>query len=486
MKNKKIISSALALLTVFALASCGNNDIGGNGSGSNRPNVGDNGTINVMLLDTGIGTDFLNEVADDFYNETGITVRVNSDSLIDEDLKNSMTLEDGVDDDIYMSGLTYNWIDWVNADTIEDLTDLCNEEYDDGSTINGKIAPAIRDLGKIGDHRFIIQFTYCPTGFVYNQDMLDDLYEKGVVESNVFPTEWDKLVKLAKDVSAADYKYNGSKTYGIVWGATDEDPMDTYKTLWAQGDYSKYREYFVQEEELDVNLFVNDENRKALEALYDLFAPVNGVSSTSVPRMLTTSHTDGYNSFLRGDALMCFAGGWFESEVKENISEDTFNYRFAPVPALSGNEICVNVNYPTEYFFIPKCSKNVEKAKRFLKFMFREENLVKMHNAVQTPLAFDYDTSSLKLTDWGKEVQSVMKYKQTVSGSTSLYYLTGGLRPEITGNVFQKIYNGQVARDNLASLLRTDFDNKSGGNWEDTKGLVVKYEEKFRSKGLIK
>ena len=39
---------------------------------------------------------------------------------------------------------------------------------------------------------------------------------------------------------------------------------------------------------------------------------------------------------------------------------------------------------------------------------------------------------------------------------------------------------------NLASLLRTDYDNKSGGNWEDTKGLVVKYEEKFRSKGLIK
>ena len=124
MKIKRIISSVLALSAVFALASCGNTDNGGNGSNSNRPNVGDNGTINVMLLETGIGTDFLNDVADDFYNETGITVKVNSDSLIDEDLKNSMTLEDGVDDDIYMSGLTYNWIDWVNADTIEDLTDL--------------------------------------------------------------------------------------------------------------------------------------------------------------------------------------------------------------------------------------------------------------------------------------------------------------------------------------------------------------------------
>lgn len=159
MKSKRIISSVLAVLAMFALASCGKQD---SGNGSNRPNVGDNGTITVMLLDTGIGTDFLDEVADDFYNEMGITVKVSNDSLIDEDLKNSMIIEDGVSDDIYMSGLTYNWIDWVNADTIEDLTDLCNEEYDDGSTINGKIAPAIRDLGKIGDHRFIIQFTYCP------------------------------------------------------------------------------------------------------------------------------------------------------------------------------------------------------------------------------------------------------------------------------------------------------------------------------------
>ena len=33
------------------------------------------------------------------------------------------------------------------------------------------------------------------------------------------------------------------------------------------------------------------------------------------------------------------------------------------------------------------------------------------------------------------------------------------------------------------SMTVTDV---SGGNWEDTKGLVARYEEKFRSKGLIK
>ena len=482
LKNK-MVASVLALSAVCALASCGDSGNSGNGE-SKRPSAGDNGEVKVMLLDTGIGADFLNDVADEFYNETGISVRIDSDPLLDDDLKNTMSTGDATED-LYMSGLTYEWINWVSSDTIEDLTDLCNEEYADGSTINGNIASAIRDLGKIGDHRFIIQYTYCPTGIVYNQDMLDDLHSKGIIDDNVFPTEWSKLVKLVKDVSSADYKYNGSKTYGMVWGATEEDLMDTYKTLWAQGNYGKYQEYFSQEEP-DKNLFVTDENRKALEALYDLIAPVDGKSSTSVPQMLTASHTEGYASFLRGEALMCFAGAWFESETEGLREGDTFNYRFAPIPALEDNEISVNINYPTEYFFIPKNSENKENAKKFLKFMLKEENLVNEHNKLQTPLAFEYDDSALSLTAWGQDVQGVMKYKHTVSGSPSLYYLTGGLRPEITGNVFQKIYNGSVARDNLTSLLNANYETKSGGNWKDTKGIVESYEEKFRAKGLIK
>ena len=189
------------------MAACGGKDSGG----SKNPNVPDNGTITVMLLEKGLGKDFLNDVRDDFYNETGITVEVYGDPNIDENIKNMMLTGDAPDD-IYLTGLTYDWINWVNSGNIEDLSDLCNEKYDDGKTINDKIASEIRNLGKIGDHRFIIQLSYCPTGIVYNQDMLNDLYEKKLVDSNVFPTEWNALVKLANDVSNANYKYkNNSK-----------------------------------------------------------------------------------------------------------------------------------------------------------------------------------------------------------------------------------------------------------------------------------
>ena len=220
MKNlfKKLAATVACVTTIFTLAACGGKDSGG----SKNPNVPDNGTITVMLLEKGLGKDFLNDVRDDFYNETGITVEVYGDPNIDENIKNMMLTGDAPDD-IYLTGLTYDWINWVNSGNIEDLTDLCNEKYDDGKTINDKIASEIRNLGKIGDHRFIIQLSYCPTGIVYNQDMLNDLYEKKLVDSNVFPTEWNAFVKLAKDVSNANYKYknNSKKTYGIVRGTEE-------------------------------------------------------------------------------------------------------------------------------------------------------------------------------------------------------------------------------------------------------------------------
>lgn len=470
--KKRILATVLAAVSAISFAGCGGNS------------VGENGEVNVMLLQCGLGEEFIKNLADDFYNETGITVNVVSDKLLDTDLSSSMPNNEA-QDDIYMSGNTYDWLNWVVTDTIEDLTDLCNEPYADGSTINGKIAEPIRDLGKIGDHRYIIQVSYCPTGIVYNQDMLNDLYEKKIAESNVFPTTWEGLVKLAKAVSTADYKWNGKdKTYGIIWGNSETDLMDTFKTLWAQGDYDKYVSYFEQEE-LSADLFASPERAKALEAIYDLLAPEGGVSSTSVPQMLRTSHTEGYNYFLKGNALMCFAGSWFESEVRANLNENTFNYRFAPVPALAGNEITVNINYPTEYFFIPSNSKNKENAKKFLKYLLEEENLRKMHETLQTPLAFDYDTRDVKLTPWGKDVEDIMKYKQTVSGAVNLFYLAGRLRPEVSASVYEKMYTGSIEKSALQNWLVSEMRSQAD-DWQRSVQTVENYRKVFTEKGLLK
>lgn len=475
MKGKKFLSIGLATMFALSFAACGGGENSGNTDGK---------TINVMLLETGIGTEWIEQIRDEYYNETGVTVNVESDPLLEDYLTQAMGMDGEVDADLYMSGQTYEWTNWAYSGVIEDLSDVFRSEYVDGSTMESNLPTDLKTLGKIGTHRYVAQFTYAPTGIVYNNDLLQELYKAGKISYNTFPTKWDDLVALAKEVAAAKYSYKGNTVQAMVWGDSENDLMDTFKTLWAQMDYSKYRAYFEQEDELNLNLFLNDERTAALEALYDLIAPVDGKSSTSVSGMIAADHDICYTSFLNGTALFCFAGSWFETEMKDYIDADTFEYCFAPVPAVGNNEIVVNINYPTEYFFIPSCSENVETAKDFLKFMFREENLIKMHNSLQTPLASTYDTSKLTLTRWGSEVQSVMSYKQTISGASSLFYQVAGLRPELEGNPFQKMFSGKVEKANLATLLTADFDVKSR-SWSDKCRLVELYREAFEAKGIL-
>ena len=87
MKNK-IISAILcgAMIvgaTVSATSCSGKND-----------KKGGNGEISVMLLEKGLGKDFLNDVADDFYDNTGILVNIDSDPSLDENVKQDMDYDD--------------------------------------------------------------------------------------------------------------------------------------------------------------------------------------------------------------------------------------------------------------------------------------------------------------------------------------------------------------------------------------------------------
>ena len=473
MKMKRFIAIFVAiLLMATSLVAC-------------KKKKKDADKITITLIETGIGVEWIEQIRDDYFNETGIEVEVNSDPLLSDYLINAMALDGEVDDDIYMTGLTYEWINWVYNDRIVDLTSTFKQTYSDGSSMESRLPEALKDLGKVGEHRYVAQFTYAPTGIVYNNTLLQEMYSANKVSFNEFPTKWDDLVKLAKEVSNANYTYKGNKVKGMVWGDSEYDLMDTFKTLWAQMDYEKYQAYFAQEDNLDINLFVNDERRIALEAMYDLIDPIpGGGSTTSVPQMISADHDDCYLSFLNGTALMCFSGAWFETEMVDYIDDSTFEYCFAPIPAIGDNEINVNINYPTEGFFIPSCSDNIEGAKDFLRFMFREDNIIKIHNHIQTPLATTYDASKLTLTRWGREVQDLLSYKHTVSGASSLFYHVAGLRPELEGSPFQKIFSDQVKRENLSSLLTSDYGTKSG-NWDSKCSLVRLYRQRLEERGIL-
>ena len=113
--------------------------------------------------------------------------------------------------------------------------------------------------------------------------------------------------------------------------------------------------------------------------------------------------------FLNGAAVFCISGAWFQNEMSDVIDEYS-SYHFGAVPVLtSGKKQSAFINVPGEHFTVPTSAKNAEGGKQFLKFILQPQNIKRIVNTVQIPLAYKYDTSDVQLGTWGKEVHAALE-----------------------------------------------------------------------------
>ncbi len=481
MKAKRITIALAALMVCGAFAGCGDN-----GGSNYRPPVVESDWVRttdntddiyVSAIKTGIGEEWLNKVAQGYTDETGVKVEVYFDKNIGSNINVSMSTNKNLDD-MYFCGNTYDWLKWAaqgKVASLEDVMDVAypNETLADGSanTLRKKIKSNVYDFGRYENQSYILQLTYAPTGFVYNEDILKQLgYE-------TFPTEWSDLVKLCDDINAAGLKNKQGKTVRpLSWGGAVNDLNDTFKTLWAQSDPAAYAQFFKYSgTSPDQKAWESQARLTALEALYDLLKPTDGESANSVQGLMGSTNVESEIAFLNGLSVFCPTGGWFESEVSSALGNADFTYKFAPAPVVEGGESVVNINIPTEYFFIPSGAKNVEGAKDFLRYMMCERNLKLMHETNQTPLAFNYDTSSLELSSWGQQVMDVLNSgTHVIAASDSPYYHVGALSARFNGiEPYSAMANGKVSRENLMKDVLTVEYNQRVSQWVDWNAMVT-------------
>ncbi len=476
MKMKKWTMLALAgVLAMGSLVGCG----GDKGGGNYKPPVVESDwvrstdntdDIHVGALLTGIGEAWLNKVAQAYTDETGVFVDVFFDKGIGQAINISMDTGKNLDD-LYLCGNTFDWLKWAadgRAASLEDMMDLAYPNEGD-NTLRKKIKENVYELGRYDEQTYIVQLTYAPTGFVYNVDVLKQLgYDK-------FPETWADLIKLCNDINAAKLTKKGKTVRPMSWGGAVYDLNDAYKTLWAQSDPEAYEDFFAYTGDTpDKNAWVSDARLKGMEAIYDLLAPVKGESTNSVPGLGGSTNVESEIAFLNGLSVFCPTGAWFESEVESALGNADFTYKFAPVPVIEGGEKTVNINIPTEYFFVPNQCDNVEGAKDFLRYMFSEKSLQLMHETNQTPLAFNYDTSSLELSTWGQQVMDVLNFgKHVIASSSSEYYRVGALSARFNGpEPYMMIANGEVARDAIKEKILVAEYNQRVDQWKDWNKMV--------------
>lgn len=116
---KKLVCAMLCAVLTLTFVACGGNN--GNSGGGNSAGGGD---VYVKVIDKGLGSKWIENIASAYYEETGIKVHVSSDPELVSNLLTLMNNPGSEKEDLYFVGHTMNnWIKWIRNGAIESIDD---------------------------------------------------------------------------------------------------------------------------------------------------------------------------------------------------------------------------------------------------------------------------------------------------------------------------------------------------------------------------
>jgi len=486
---KKILSFILSLITVFSFTACkkpNQNSSGGEqpgGSQSTETNkeefTAKYGTwtdqaIEVKAIDKGLGTEWLKDAAREFNKNTGSKIQVKADESLNDSIASAIQSDNNASDIYFTFSAELQWVQWAVGEYIVPLDDI-KEEL---SYKNEQYAK----LGVYEDSRYIMPYVYSPTGFVYNQEYIDEIPSHGEFTKGTFPQTWQGLLDLCYSINNNWNKVTlGQKVVPLTWGASVDDMNYIFKGLWAQIDPDGFNAYWNQEYRTSIskdenkNLLVNDSVIKAIDSIAALLNPQKNNKGEYFPSncfsdFLAHSNLQAQQKFLNGLSVFCVSGSWFETEMAEQIEDEEISfYRFAAPPIVEdGGKSTVYINAPSEYFLIASKGKNqnVPLAKAFLRFLASETGTRLFHASTGVPSSLVYKTPTESLSDFAKQVADVVANSQhAISGSDELPSISGAIGLN-TSSLFQSLSINAASSEYSRSLIE-DIYSVQKADWSE-------------------
>ena len=481
----KLLCVLMTILLVFSFVSCDNTG-NGNSSGESvatseekkkfEETYGnwEGQALELTALDKGLGTEWIKDAARTFNKGTGSKIAVKADEQLNDRLATVVPM-DGCSDIYFSFSAELQWIEWALAGNIEPLNDI--SDY---------ISYRTEQYAKLGVYdgtRYIMPYVYSPTGFVYNEEYINEIPSYGEFTKGTFPTSWQGLLDMCYSINNNWKKTAlGQQVVPLSWGASVDDMSYIFKGLWAQVDPEGYNAYWNQPYLASVknnenkSLLVNDKTIKTMDAIASLLNPQKNAKGEYYPAnsfsdSLSHSNRDSQQKFLNGLSVFCISGAWFEAEMKEQIEDEEISfYRFAAAPLLEASaKSTVFINAPSEYFMITKKgkNKNIALAKAFLKYIASDKAASVFHAATGVPSAIAYRSPSEALGKFAKDVDAILSSSVSViAGSDQLPSLSGAIKLD-TNSTFQKLATGEKSSDLSKSLLEALY-SKQKADWTDS------------------
>lgn len=479
---KKFGSLLLSALMLFSVTACfgGGNDEPDSSMTSEEmqkfvDTYGDwsGKSLEVTAIDKGLGVDWLKDAARTFNKGTGSNIQVKADEQLNERLASVVSSSNC--SDIYFSfSAELQWVEWALSEAIVPLTDISdnlayrNEQY--------------AKFGIYEDTRYIMPYAYSPTGFVYNEEYIQQIPSYGAFTQGTFPTTWQGLLDMCYSVNNNWNKMAlGQKVVPMSWGASVDDMNYIFKSLWAQVDYEGFNAYWSQPYQASVSgnqnksLLVNDSTVQVLDSIAALLNPQQNAQgkyypSNSFSDSLGHSNRDAQQKFLNGLSVFCISGSWFENEMSEQIEDEEIDfYRFASAPVINaGGKSTVFINAPSEYFMVTTNGKNKnhDLAKAFLTYMASEDATRLFHASTGVPCSLTYKTPMDSLSEFAKGVATVTDNSvHGIAGSDQLPSLSGAIHFQ-TSALFQSLATTAASTAYSTSLLEGIYAVQKA-DWED-------------------
>ena len=464
---KKLLCAMLcAVLTLTFVACDWDNGNGGGGNGGNTPG----GDVYVKIIDKGLGSQWLIDIASAYYEETGIKVHISADPDLVSNIINIMGNSGSDKEDLYFFGHAMGtYVKWIRSGALESIDDvLSSTKY--GTSAKSRVADeSILEMGTYNGKSYLTSYVYSSWGLIYNQSYLNKIDSYGEYKKGEWPSTVQGLIDLCKAVKSAKIKNNrtGRTVAPFSCGLTVNYMDWLFHGLWYELDpegYTAYYEYNDVDGGYPTSKLDTPAALQALETIYDLIGATSDTESNLVSS--SQNHTESQQSFVNGDCVFTFSGSWFGTEMKQILNEvGLSDYHFGAYPVYNaGDKTTLMMNLPGEMFLVPSEAVNVAGAKDFLAFVLSEKGVAIAERALQFPMVYSTD-ETVEFDSFGQEITNLAKSSNLAYRfAKTEVFRTGALELFLNGtSPFITMARNKMTKENIRhDVLQTEAVHHEG------------------------
>ncbi len=429
---KRVIALLLGAGMLTALAGCGgvgtkesNNDYEYDPAGKAELS----GDFELQIFVGGYGSKAWEEIIADFEEEyPDLNVVAYMDSNVNKQMQ-SRWIQGNPPDFVFLEGSNIPVMTYMEEGKLLDLTSFFEKAtiYGTDELLKNHIKS---DLVSRYENKVLrLPLLLSSMGMWYDTVYMDELGMQ-------VPTNYDELMDFGATAKAKGVDtviYPGTSSHyllrALIFPALAVYGQEYYDRITSASDV----EAFQDERFLDVM------------TRFEAFADAGYFSEGTV----SLNHTQSQLQWLNHKAVFIPNGLWLENEMKNDIP-DGFKMRYTPSMLIKADQKPVVVTSAST-MGVAADGDNKEAALEFLRFLYREENIVKFAEMANVPVATDADLSGTDLSEAAQYVQNLLSDPDMTMVNEDL--LWGSVDSTVTDCVNRIVLGDMSAKEAVDAIV---------------------------------